>query len=87
MMLGNLDKIFCTCIGKQVHPFLRIPRIRREILDEVVIHNIRTVCLVVILVCLRERVRPSIKGRPIPISIIGISMTSFVGCGDAYHSA
>lgn len=40
VVFRDLDKILCTSIREQVHPFFGLEHRSREVLDEVVVHDV-----------------------------------------------
>jgi hypothetical protein len=43
VVLGNENEILCTRVDKQVDPVFRTPRRRGEVLDKVVVYDVRAI--------------------------------------------
>lgn len=60
MMFADLDEVIGTCIGKEIYPLFGIPGIHREVLDKVIVHDVRSVRLQVVIIYIGGIVRPLI---------------------------
>ena len=66
VVLTNLHKVSCTSVCEEVDPIFWIERISREILDEVVVHMIWSVCSQIIFIGLVGGVWTFIHVPPVP---------------------
>lgn len=86
MVLADLDEIICTSICEEVHPFLRVPCRRGEVLNKVIINDVGTVGAFVIFVCLSLGVGTLIQVPPVPKQSSSAMMLALVA-GLTDHSA
>jgi hypothetical protein len=68
-MLAHLHEVLRASISEQVNPFLRIKDRRCEILDEVIVHHVRTVGVKMVLPRLVGRVGSLVEIPPIPLGV------------------
>jgi hypothetical protein len=72
MMLGDLNEVLCTRIGKEINPFFRIVILCCEVLDKVIVHMVGPVGVKVVLVeaCVVRAVGTLVHVPPIPLGIL-----------------
>lgn len=66
MVFADLNKVIGTGIGKKINPFLRIPRVRREILNEIIVYKFCPIGLLLIVIDISLITRTLTKPPPIP---------------------
>lgn len=66
MVFADLNEVVCTGIGEKINPFLRIPRVRREILNEIIVCKFCSVSLLLIVVDISLITRTFAEPPPIP---------------------
>jgi hypothetical protein len=69
VMFGNLHKVLRTSIRKEINPFFWVEDGRCEILDEVVVHHVRTVGVKMVLPGLVLCSRSLIEVPPVPLGV------------------
>lgn len=65
-MLAHLNEVIGSGIRKQVNPFLGVKRLGSEVLEEVVVNNVRTIPLKMELVSAISCIRSIVQMPPIP---------------------
>lgn len=66
MVLADLNEIVCTGICKQVHPFLGVPLADSEVLNKIIVNNMRTIFFQVVVVYANWATWAFIQPPPIP---------------------